>query len=72
MRDPSWQPSSAAYSISSSLEERRLARGSLIVRTPAGEIDATFDGKTAKIADALRETALSRKVTDRNARNDAA
>ncbi|MBC7643485.1 MAG: hypothetical protein H7123_00040, partial [Thermoleophilia bacterium] len=54
------------------IEERRLTRGSLIVRTPAGEIDATFAGKTAKIADALRETALSRKVTDRNARNDAA
>ena len=54
------------------IEERRLTRGSLIVRTPAGEIDATFAGKTAKIADALRETALARKVTDRHAKLDAA
>jgi len=37
------------------IEERRLDRGSVIVRTPVGEIDATIAGKSAKIEQALRE-----------------
>jgi flagellar assembly protein FliH len=42
------------------VEERRLQRGSVIVRTPAGEIDATFEGKAAVIAQELRELVLDR------------
>ncbi|MCW2924962.1 MAG: hypothetical protein JWM98_2366, partial [Thermoleophilia bacterium] len=37
------------------VEERRLDRGSVVVRTPAGEIDGTIAGKSDKIEDALRE-----------------
>ncbi|MEO6867000.1 MAG: FliH/SctL family protein, partial [Gaiellales bacterium] len=37
------------------IEERRIDRGSVIVRTPAGEIDGTVAGKTAKIEQTLRE-----------------
>lgn len=37
------------------IEERRLDRGSVLVQTAAGEIDATIAGKAAKIEQALRE-----------------
>lgn len=47
------------------VEERRLQRGSLIVRTPAGEIDASFAGKTEKIAESLRELAGERAAERR-------
>jgi len=47
------------------IEERRVNRGSLIVRTPAGEIDATFEGKTDKIVDSLRELVRSRAAERR-------
>ena len=43
------------------VEERRLQRGSVIVRTPVGEIDATFASKGEKIADALRELVEMRR-----------
>ena len=49
------------------VEERRLQRGSLIVRTPAGEIDASFDGKAEKIADAMRELVRTRSAEARHA-----
>jgi flagellar assembly protein FliH len=52
------------------VEERRLQRGSLIVRTPAGEIDATFAGKAEKIAAALREVSGER-VAERRVRKAA-
>lgn len=48
------------------VEERRLARGSVIVRTPAGEIDATFAGKSQRI-----EAALQEQVRERRAQHDA-
>lgn len=44
------------------VEERRLSRGSIIVRTPAGEIDATFRGKAARIEEALCELADTRRA----------
>ncbi len=44
------------------LEERRISRGSIVVRTPAGEVDATIDGKLDRIADALREQASQRRA----------
>ncbi|MBC7460924.1 MAG: hypothetical protein H7287_06145 [Thermoleophilia bacterium] len=44
------------------IEERRLDRGSVIVRTPVGEIDATIAGKSAKIEQALREGIESRRA----------
>lgn len=47
------------------VEERRVPRGSLIVRTPAGEIDATFAGKSEKLAEALRELAAVRAAEQR-------
>lgn len=37
------------------VSERRLDRGSVIVRTNAGEIDGTIEGKRAKIEQVLRE-----------------
>jgi flagellar assembly protein FliH len=48
------------------VEERRLERGSVIVRTPAGEIDATIEGKSAKIELALRE-GIEQRRAERNA-----
>jgi flagellar biosynthesis/type III secretory pathway protein FliH len=48
------------------IEERRLDRGSVIVRTPAGEIDATIEGKSAKIELALRE-GIEQRRAERNA-----
>jgi flagellar biosynthesis/type III secretory pathway protein FliH len=47
------------------IEERRLDRGSVIVRTPAGEIDATVDGKAARIEQALREGIEARRAERR-------
>jgi flagellar biosynthesis/type III secretory pathway protein FliH len=44
------------------VEERRLERGGVIVRTPVGEIDATFEAKAAKLEDALREHAEQRRA----------
>jgi flagellar assembly protein FliH len=44
------------------IEERRLDRGSVIVRTPVGEIDATIKGKSEKIEQALREGIESRRA----------
>lgn len=49
------------------VEERRLGRGSVIVRTPVGEIDATFEAKGEKIVDALRELVDVRRAERRNA-----
>jgi flagellar assembly protein FliH len=48
------------------VEERRLQPDSLIVRTPAGEIDATFAGKLDKIGEELRELARTRAAERRN------
>lgn len=48
------------------VEERRLDRGSIIVRTPAGEIDATIAGKADKIEQALRE-GIEQRRAERNA-----
>ena len=45
------------------VEERRLERGGVIVRTPVGEIDATFNAKAEKIEYALREHAEQRRAT---------
>ncbi len=45
--------------------ERRLDRGSIVVRTPAGEIDATIDGKASKIELALREGIEHRRAARR-------
>jgi flagellar assembly protein FliH len=53
------------------VEERRLERGGVIVRTPAGEIDATFDGKAGKIAESLRELVSTRRA-ERRAMPEAA
>lgn len=47
------------------VEERRLDRGSVIVRTPAGEIDATIQGKADKIEQALREGIEQRRAERR-------
>lgn len=47
------------------IEERRLDRGSVIVRTPAGEIDATVEGKAARIEQALREGIEARRAERR-------
>lgn len=44
------------------IEERRLDRGSVIVRTPVGEIDATIRGKSEKIEQALREGIEARRA----------
>ncbi|MCW2949870.1 MAG: hypothetical protein JWN41_883 [Thermoleophilia bacterium] len=44
------------------IEERRLDRGSVVVRTPVGEIDATIRGKSDKIEQALREGIESRRA----------
>ena len=44
------------------IEERRMTRGSVIVRTPAGEIDATIAGKADKIEQALREGIEQRRA----------
>lgn len=49
------------------VEERRLDRGSIIVRTPAGEIDATIAGKADKIEQALREGIEQRRAERRAA-----
>lgn len=45
------------------IEERRLERGSVIVRTPAGEIDASFEGKSAKLLEAFRDVAERRRAS---------
>lgn len=44
------------------VEERRVERGSVLVRTPGGEVDATFDGKADKIRDAFRDIAERRRA----------
>lgn len=49
------------------VEERRLDRGSVIVRTPAGEIDGTIHGKAEKIEQALREGIEQRRAERRSA-----
>lgn len=49
------------------VEERRLDPGSIVVRTPAGEIDATIQGKAEKIEQALREGIEQRRAERRNA-----
>jgi flagellar assembly protein FliH len=49
------------------IEERRLERGSVVVRTPAGEIDATVAGKADKIELALREGIEHRRAERRAA-----
>ena len=48
------------------VEERRLDRGGVIIRTPAGEIDATFDGKAQVIEESLRELISERAAEWRN------
>jgi flagellar biosynthesis/type III secretory pathway protein FliH len=48
------------------IEERRLDRGSIVVRTPAGEIDATVQGKSDKIELALREGIEHRRAERRS------
>ncbi|MCW2956687.1 MAG: hypothetical protein JWO69_1556 [Thermoleophilia bacterium] len=48
------------------IEERRIDRGSVIVRTPAGEIDGTIRGKSDKIEQALRE-GIEQRRADRRA-----
>lgn len=45
------------------VEERRMTPGSVVVRTPAGEIDGTISGKASKIEDALREGLEQRRAT---------
>jgi flagellar biosynthesis/type III secretory pathway protein FliH len=47
------------------IEERRLDRGSVVVRTPAGEIDGTIAGKAGKIEQALREGVEQRRAERR-------
>lgn len=47
------------------VEERRLDRGSVMVRTPAGEIDGTIAGKSDKIEQALREGIEQRRAERR-------
>lgn len=46
--------------------ERRLTPGSVIVRTPAGEIDATMRGKADVIGTALREAVEGRRAVARS------
>lgn len=53
------------------IEERRLERGSVTVRTPVGEIDATFTGKAAKIEESLRELIDARRAESRTIRRAA-
>ena len=48
------------------VEERRIDRGSVIVRTAAGEIDATIEGKADKIEQALREGIEQRRAERRS------
>jgi flagellar assembly protein FliH len=48
------------------VEERRMERGSIVVRTPAGEIDATIDGKSEKIEDSLLELVQERRAARRS------
>lgn len=43
------------------IEERRVERGSVIVRTPAGEIDATFSSKLGIIQSELRSLVTARR-----------
>lgn len=45
--------------------ERRLPRGNVIVRTPAGEIDATFASKADKIEQGLLEVLEARRAESR-------
>lgn len=47
------------------VEERRIERGSVIVRTPAGEIDGTIAGKAARIEEVLREGMEQRRAARR-------
>lgn len=54
------------------VEERRLQRGSVVVRTPAGEIDGTFGSKAATIERELLELAERRRAERRSADADAA
>lgn len=49
------------------VEERRLERGSVIVRTPAGEIDGTLGGKSTKVEESLRELVEARRAGRRTA-----
>ena len=49
------------------VEERRMERGSVVVRTPAGEIDATFDGKADKLLESFREVAEQRRAVHEDA-----
>lgn len=49
------------------VEERRVDPGSVIVRTPAGEIDGTVAGKSARIELALREGIEQRRAARRTA-----
>ena len=49
------------------VEERRMHQGSVVVRTPAGEIDGTIAGKAAKIEQALREGIDARRAAQRDA-----
>lgn len=49
------------------IAERRLDRGSVVVRTPAGEIDGTIAGKADKIEQALREGIEQRRAGRRAA-----
>jgi flagellar assembly protein FliH len=44
------------------VEERRIERGSIVVRTPTGEVDATFAGKRSKLLDAFNEVAEQRRA----------
>ena len=53
------------------IEERRIDRGSVVVRTPAGEIDATIAGKADKIEQALRE-GIEHRRAGRRANDNAA
>lgn len=52
------------------IEERRVERGSVIVRTPAGEIDGTISGKAERIELALRESLEQRRAEHRSASTD--
>jgi flagellar biosynthesis/type III secretory pathway protein FliH len=49
------------------VEERRMQPGSVVVRTPAGEIDGTIAGKAAKIEQALSEGIEQRRAARRDA-----
>lgn len=48
------------------VEERRMHAGSVVVRTPAGEIDGTIAGKADKIESALREGIEHRRAAQRD------